>query len=320
MTELPEARRPTRPQQVGRRGPGCRHTHSTDTPCSLLPRGALLAEPRTQPPAQASHRHTSGSARRLQVNVTTFSASGVKTVAAREWAETPVQKLARLTAAAEAGPAALPGPAQDAAQKRAVATAQADSPFFCEFLSHAAASRSGGGLRPCATSGAHSALCWQLQGCGQPVVADVVRAMAAAGAGHVQRGQPAQVAGGAAPGPAGRREEGAPLMSTAGNVAFANVLQVRADFRPDAAASADADTASAVITVHVPQEKKQKKKRKAEEAADRKPAGDDWNQGTHAWRPFDRERDLGHAPKPATPAEVSAGQSIMFVAEPRMQS
>jgi hypothetical protein len=68
-----------------------------------------------------------------QVNVTTFSASGVKTVAAREWAETPVQKLARLTAAAEAGPAALPGPAQDAAQKRAVATAQANQSFCTKF-------------------------------------------------------------------------------------------------------------------------------------------------------------------------------------------
>ena len=56
------------------------------------------------------------------------------------------------------------------------------------------------------------------------------------------------------------------------------------------------------------QEKKQKKKRKAEEAAAQKPAGDDWNQGTHAWRPFDRERDLGHAPKPATPAEVSSAR------------
>lgn len=59
-----------------------------------------------------------------QVNVTAFSASGVKTVTDRAWAETPSQKLARLTAAAEAGPAALPGPAADAAQKRAAATAQ----------------------------------------------------------------------------------------------------------------------------------------------------------------------------------------------------
>jgi hypothetical protein len=54
------------------------------------------------------------------------------------------------------------------------------------------------------------------------------------------------------------------------------------------------------------QENKQlKKKRKAEEAAGKKAAADDWNQEAHAWRPFDRERDLGHAPKAATPAEVS---------------
>jgi hypothetical protein len=63
------------------------------------------------------------------------------------------------------------------------------------------------------------------------------------------------------------------------------------------------------------QEKKQKKKRKAEEAAGQKPAGDDWNQGTHAWRPFDRERDLGHAPKPATPAEVGAARESLCMAE-----
>lgn len=65
---------------------------------------------------------------------------------------------------------------------------------------------------------------------------------------------------------------------------------------------------TAHVTVTWPQEKKQKKKRKAEEAASQKPAGNDWNQGTHAWRPFDRERDLGHAPKPATPAEVGSAR------------
>ena len=70
----------------------------------------------------------------------------------------------------------------------------------------------------------------------------------------------------------------------------------------------------------VAQEKKQKKKRKAEEAAAQKPAGDDWNQGTHAWRPFDRERDLGHAPKPATPAEVGSAWEHHCVAKPHMCS
>jgi hypothetical protein len=56
------------------------------------------------------------------------------------------------------------------------------------------------------------------------------------------------------------------------------------------------------------QEKKQKKKRKAEEAAGQKAAADDWNRDANAWRPFDRERDLGHAPKAATPAEVRPSQ------------
>ena len=46
------------------------------------------------------------------------------------------------------------------------------------------------------------------------------------------------------------------------------------------------------------QERKAAKKRKAAEAGG-KPAQegpDDWDKNSNAWRPFDRERDLGHAP------------------------
>lgn len=138
-----------------------------------------------------------------QVNVTAFSASGVKpAVADRAWAETPSQKLARLTAAAEAGPAALPGPAADAAQKRAAATAQALDTFN-----------------------------------------------------------------------AGNRQK--------------TLVEVHQE-----------------KLAAEKKEKKRQKKRKAEEAAAGKGAGDDWSREAHAWRPFDRERDLGHAPTPATPAEM----------------
>lgn len=65
-----------------------------------------------------------------QVNVTAFSTRGVgraNTPGSTEWTETPNQKLARLTAAAAAGPAALPGPAADAAQRRSAATAQVNA-------------------------------------------------------------------------------------------------------------------------------------------------------------------------------------------------
>lgn len=168
---------------------------------------ALAAAPRctalSQPPTQMSHGPASAAAHWLQVNVTTFSASGVKTVAARESAETPVQKLARLTAAAEAGPAALPGPAQDAAQKRAVATAQA-SQFCCTDSWRTQMPKKVvavcGPVPPVApthNAGNCKAVITTSQTV-QPI------ACSTTGAGHVQCGQPAQVAGGAAPGPAGR--------------------------------------------------------------------------------------------------------------------
>lgn len=83
-------------------------------------------------PAPIKNLHIKDGNYCAQVNVTAFSASGVKpAVADRAWAETPSQKLARLTAAAEAGPATLPGPAADAAQKRAAATAQVTAFATC---------------------------------------------------------------------------------------------------------------------------------------------------------------------------------------------
>ncbi len=57
------------------------------------------------------------------------------------------------------------------------------------------------------------------------------------------------------------------------------------------------------------QEEKKAKKRKAADGAggagvDAEAGGETWDQDKHAWRPFDRERDLGHAPTAATPAQV----------------